>query len=88
MEREHVVELLDEDNQIVRFEHLMTLEHEGEDYVLLSPLDDLVEAEDGDVIIMRIENQDDQDVYVGIEDDELLETIFQKYLEIVENDEE
>lgn len=89
MEREHIVELLDEDDQIVRFEHIMTLEYEGEDYVLLAPLDDSVEAEEGDVIIMRIDKDDDEeDVYVGIEDEELLETIFQKYLEIVEDEDE
>lgn len=89
MERGHIVELLDEDDQIVRFEHIMTLEYEGEDYVLLAPLDDSVEAEEGDVIIMRIDKDDDEeDVYVGIEDEELLETIFQKYLEIVEDEDE
>ena len=88
MEQENIVELLDENDQIVRFEHIMTLEHEGEKYALLSPVDDLEDVEEGEVVIMHIEEGEDQDAYVGIEDDELLETIFQKYLEIVEEEEE
>ena len=88
MEQDNIVELLDENDQIVRFEHIMTLEHEGEKYALLSPVDDLEDVEEGEVVIMHIEEGEDQDAYIGIEDEELLEDIFQKYLEIVESEDE
>lgn len=88
MEHENIVELIDENENIVKFDHIMTLEHEGEKYALLSPIDDLEDVEEGEVVIMRIEEGDEQDAYVGIEDDDLLETIFQKYLAIVEAEDE
>ena len=88
MEHENIVELIDENENIVKFDHIMTLEHEGEKYALLSPIDDLEDIDEGEVVIMRIEEGEDQDAYVGIEDDDLLETIFQKYLAIVEAEDE
>lgn len=88
MEHENIVELIDENENIVKFDHIMTLEHEGEKYALLSPIDDLEDIEEGEVVIMRIEEGEEQDAYVGIEDDDLLETIFQKYLAIVEAEDE
>ena len=39
MDEENVVELVDEDGQSVRFEHLMTIEHEGDLYVMLTALE-------------------------------------------------
>lgn len=88
MERENIVELLDENDNVVRFEHIMTLEYEGDKYALLSPVEEMEDAEDGDVVILRIEENGDEDTYVGIEDEALLEAIFQKYLEIVESEDE
>jgi len=88
MEHENIVELIDENENIVKFDHIMTLEHEGEKYALLSPIDDIEDVEEGEVVIMRIEEGDEQDAYVGIEDEDLLETIFQKYLAIVEAEDE
>lgn len=88
MEQENIVELIDENDNVVRFEHIMTLEHEGDKYALLSPLDDLEDVDEGDVVIMRIEEGEEQDAYVGIEDDDILEAVFNKYLEIVESEEE
>ena len=84
MERENIVELIDENDNVVRFEHIMTIEHEGDKYALLSPVDDLEDVDEGDVVIMRIEEGEDEDAYIGIEDDDLLEAVFQKYLSIVE----
>lgn len=88
MEQDNIVELIDENENIVKFEHIMTLVHEGEKYALLSPIDDIEDVEEGEVVIMRIEEGEEQDAYVGIEDDDLLEVIFQKYLEIVEAEDE
>ncbi|MBQ3222400.1 MAG: DUF1292 domain-containing protein [Clostridia bacterium] len=88
MEQDNIVELIDENENIVKFEHIMTLVHEGVKYALLSPIDDIEDVEEGEVVIMRIEEGEDQDAYVGIEDDDLLEVIFQKYLEIVDAEDE
>ena len=89
MEQENVVELVDEDGNAVRFEHLMTLEHEGKPYICLVPLDPMEDVSEDELVILRIETDDEgNDVYATVEDDAELDAVFEKYLEIAEADEE
>ena len=89
MEREDIVELVDEDGQAVRFEHLMTLEHGGKPYICLVPVDPMEDVEEDELVILRIETDaDGNDVYATIEDDAELDAVFEKYLEIAEADED
>ena len=88
MEREDIVELVDEDGQAVRFEHLMTLEHEGKPYICLVPLDPMEDVGEDELVILRIETDDEgNDVYATVEDEAELDAVFEKYLEIAEADE-
>ncbi len=88
-EMDNIVELLDENDTPVRFEHLMTLDHMGETYILLVPAEPMEDVGDDEVIILRIDqDQDGEDIYVGIEDETLLKVIFERYLEIAEADED
>ncbi len=88
MEREDIVELIDEDGNEVRFEHLMTLEHNGNAYICLVPVDPMEDVEEDELVIMRIETDaEGNDVYATIEDDAELDAVFEKYLEIAEADE-
>ena len=89
MEREDIVELVDEDGQAVRFEHLMTLEHEGKPYICLVPVDPMEDVGEDELVILRIETDaDGNDVYATVEDDAELDAVFEKYLEIAEADED
>ena len=89
MERENIVELVDEDGNEVRFEHLMTLEHNGGVYICLAPVDPMEDVEEDELVIMRIEEDEDgNDVYATIEDDAELDAVFEKYLEIAEADDD
>ena len=84
MEREDIIELVDEDGQEVSFEHLMTLEHEGKVYICLVPVEPMEDV----LVIMRIETDDEgNDYYATIDNDEELDAVFEKYLEIAEADE-
>ncbi len=87
MDRENIVELVDEDGNAVRFEHLMTLEHHGKPYICLVPIDPMEDVEEDELIILRIETDEDgNDVYATVEDEEELDGVFEKYLEIAEAD--
>ena len=89
MDREDIVELVDEDGNAVRFEHLMTLEHGGKPYICLVPVDPMEDVEEDELVIMRIETDvEGNDVYATIEDDAELNEVFEKYLEIAEADDE
>ncbi len=89
MEQDDIVELIDEDGKEVRFEHLMTLEHNGKTYVCLAPAEPDDDIGDDELVILRIDTGDDgNDAYVTIDDDEELDDVFEKYLEIAEADED
>ena len=60
-----------------------------EDYVYDGEDEDEDEDEEGDeVIILRIEEQDGEEVYATLEDDDLINAVFSRYLEIVEEEDE
>lgn len=86
MEQDNIVELIDENDNVVRFQHIITIEYEGEKYALLSPIEDLEDVDEGEVVIVRIEEGEEQDAYIGVEDEDLLDAVFARYLEIVEED--
>ena len=89
MEREDIIELVDEDGQAVRFEHLMSLEHNGKIYICLVPMDPMEDVEEDELVIMRIETDaEGNDVYTSIEDEDELNSVFEKYLELAEADED
>ena len=87
MEREDIVELVDEDGNDVRFEHIMTLEHEGQVYICLVPVDPMEDVAEDELVIMRIETDEEgNDFYATIDSEEELDAVFEKYLEIAEAD--
>ena len=92
-----LVELVDEEGNPAQFRHLMTLEHDGESYVLLCDADDEEgdEGDDGDeeieseVYILRIaRDEKGEDCYVTVDDEALLDAVFDKFMELVEQEDE
>lgn len=89
MEFDGVVELVDEEGKNVKFEFLMMLEHEGGNYMLLTPAEEIDGVDEDEVVILRVdEDENGEDVYVSVDDENLLETLFDKYLKLVESEEE
>ncbi len=87
-EQENLVELVDEEGNPVQFVHLMTLEYEGHEYVLLTGADD-EDGEESEVYILRIEKDDKgEDCYVTVEDEDLMQAVFDKFVVLSEQDEE
>ena len=68
------VELLDQDGNTIEVEHLLTFEHEGGHYIAFGELDN---SDAYGVIIFQIEEKEDEDdVYVPIENDILAEEVW------------
>ncbi len=90
-ENTNLVELLDENNIPITFEHVMTLDYDGREYVVLAPIDGGAEGDEDDdiedeVIILRVEQDaDGEDYYAGIEDDDELEAVFAAVTEVYDN---
>ena len=89
LDMENIVELVDENGNDVRFEHLMTLEHKGGVYICLAPAEPMEDVAEDELVIMKIiQDADGNDVYSTIESEEELNEVFEKYCEIAEADEE
>lgn len=86
----NIIELIDENGEAVQFEHLATLEHEGKYYIALMLLDDehSVEDDEGEVVIMEIVQDGEEETYVMVEDEDLQETVFEKFLALMEEAED
>ena len=86
-EESNVVELIGEDGTPVLFEHLMTLEHGNNHFVLLTPVEPETPDEEGSVVIMRIAKDDEgQDCYIVEDDEAVLEEVFGRFLEIMDSE--
>ena len=82
-----IIELTDDDGNVTRFEYMTTIDHEGELYValMLADEDEETEEEEGNVVILKIEQDENgEDIYVSIEDEALADAVFQKFLEMVD----
>ncbi|MGI6706924.1 MAG: DUF1292 domain-containing protein [Clostridia bacterium] len=84
-ELNNIVELIDENEQLVRFEHIMTIEYGDNDYVILSPIEHANHEDEDEVIILRIDqNEDGEDIYISIDDQDELEEIFDAFQQIMD----
>lgn len=76
-EEASIIVLEDDLGNEVEFEYLDVIEYEGVEYLYLIPANE----EDGDeVVILKITSVDDEtEMFEGIEDEELLETLFTEF---------
>jgi len=90
----NIVELTDDSGVTTKFEYIMTVEHEGSSFVVLMVAQDednnQDENEEGEVVILKIEKdpQTGEDIYISIEDDSLLDQVFQKFTKLIDEDDE
>ena len=82
-----IIELTDDDGNVTRFEYMTTIDYQGELYValMLADEDEENEEEEGNVVILKIEQDENgEDIYVSIEDEALADAVFQKFLDMVD----
>ena len=88
MDENNIIELIDENGESVSFEHLATIEHDGAYYIALTELTD-EDEEECEVILMKIDQDENgSECYVQIEDEQLQQTIFDKFMELMAEEEE
>ncbi len=93
-ERFDEVVLLDENGEEARFSHILTFLYEGERYVALEPVEAdaeppaMDEEEEAEVVLMRIVRGEDGDIYQPVENEVLLDEVFGRFLELMDELEE
>ena len=84
-ELDNVIVLNDEEGNEVKFEFLDLVELDEEEYVVLLPIAENEDEEgDGEVVILKLEDTDDdsdEESYVGVEDEEILNKVFEIFKE-------
>ncbi len=82
-ELDNVITLKDEEGNDVNFEFLDLIEYEGEEYVILLPMQEVEEdAEPDEVVILQIEKNgenanSDEETYISVEDENVLNAVFE-----------
>lgn len=83
-ELDNVIVLNDEDGNEVSFEFLDLIELEGEEYVVLLPMSEEGEEDDGEVVILKVEDTDEdaeEESYVSVDDEATLNEVFEIFKE-------
>jgi hypothetical protein len=84
-ELNNIVELIDENNELITFEYLMSLDYDGKEYIALMPLNQDTDSVEDEIVILRVEQDEEgNDYYAAIEDDEELEDVFDAVNQVYE----
>lgn len=92
-ERDDIVVLVDEDGEEEEFEYIDSIELKGNEYIILSPLNQDKEEEEDiydfseEIVILKVEtNEDGEESYVTIEDENEQDEVFEEFKLRIEND--
>ena len=83
-ELDNIIILNDENGDEVKFEFLDLVEFEDEQYVVLLPVLEDGEEDDGEVVILKVEDSDgnsEEEAYVSVDDEETLMKVFEIFKE-------
>ena len=88
-ELDNIIILNDEEGNEVKFEFLDLVELDDEEYVVLLPVTEEGEEEEGEVVILKVEDTDedsDEESYVSIDDEDTLNKVFEIFKEKFKDD--
>ncbi len=83
-ELDNIIVLNDENGEEVSFEFLDLIELDGEEYVVLLPVEEEEnEDEAGEVVILKVEDteSEEEESYVSVDDEEILNKVFDIFKE-------
>ena len=73
----------DENGEEASFVHVLTFVYEGQKYVALEPVEQQ-DDEEAEVVLLKVDTKDGQDYYNTIDNEILLNEVFNEFLDIVE----
>lgn len=77
-ERGDMVTLIDDSGNEVCFEHIITFPYESEKYAALVPQEQ-IDSDEAEVVFVKITKTDGGDVYVPIDNEILLDELFEEF---------
>lgn len=85
------ITLTDDEGNEMELEHLDTLEYQGDLYMAFVPAyesDDELVNDSAELIILKSEEENGEELLVTVDDDALLDKLFEMFVERLESDEE
>ncbi len=76
-EMDNIIVLTDDEGNDVEFEWLDTIEMNDKSYVVVLPTEEDAE----EVVILKIEPEDDEDTFVGLDDEDEINAVFEAFKE-------
>ena len=83
-EQNTLITLIDENGREVEFDLVATFDYEKKRYAALIPLDDIDNVNDDEIVILEIVKTADGEQYLPIQNDILLDEVFNEFLEILD----
>lgn len=77
-EHSEIVTLIDDSGREVCFEHILTFPYESEKYAALVPQEQ-IDSDEAEVVFVKITKTDDGDVYVPVDNEILLDELFEEF---------
>ena len=83
-EIDNIIVLNDENGNEMEFEFIDLYEYEGEEYVVLLPVDE----DEEEVVILKVVESEDEDIeeYVAVEDEDALNAVYQMFREMYKDE--
>ena len=83
MEDESLVQLTDEGGNVYNFYHIATLDHKEKTYAFFQPAEEVEGVDPDEVVIFEISEENE---WLPVEDQELLDEVFNAFMEEMECD--
>lgn len=83
-EQDNIVTLKDDNGNDVKFEFLDLIEYNGENYVILLPVEESEDKEGDEVVILKedgVAENGEEESYVSVDDEETLNKVFEIFKE-------
>lgn len=81
-----IVELTDDDGRVLKFHHIGTLNHKERFFVFFQPAEEIEGAEEDEVVIFEISGEEDSQTLIPVEDEKLLEEVFEEFCRVMEEE--
>lgn len=84
IDEDEVITLYDDDNKPVKFYEVACIEYKGDFYALMQPVEPMEGLGEDEALIFKVREEDeDNDVFEPVTDENVLEAVFNEYLNAV-----
>lgn len=80
------IKLYNEENQEVEFEQIALVPIENNTYAILKPVETMEGIADDEALVFVIEEIDDEDCLVIVEDDAVVDAVFEEYYKMLKEE--